>query len=284
MRVGRAADPRPATPEPPGLASRAPIGTAPEPEADPWEAFQRSRSPQAKERLIRKYMPLVRAVSLRLAADLPNSVDPDDLVSAGTFGLMDAIDRFDPKLGARFETYCSVRVRGSILDELRHLNWLPRAQSRRAARVGVAVTALRGELGRSPTPREIARKTGLKVREVERVANRPNKQQVSLTNSPKTDEDEGMRHIDVIKAQGRHDPADLIQDKERRSLLEREVRGLPKPERQLVMLYYYEGLTMKEIGQVLNVTESRVCQMHAAILSRLQQRLAELSETRTGDR
>ncbi len=232
----------------------------------------------AKDLLIEKYMPLVRAVSARLASELPSSVDPDDLVSAGTFGLMDAIERYDPTMGTRFESYCTVRIRGAMVDELRSLNWVPRVQCRRAAQIDTASAALRGELGRPPTPSEIARKTGLKLREVEHVSKNPSKQQVSLTCSPESDEDDGMRHIDVIEAVGRHDPADLIQEKERRAILEREVRNLADAERRLVTLYYYEELTMKEIGEVLSVTESRVCQMHAAILSRLQQRLSELSE------
>ena len=141
-----------------GAKARRAAVAAPDHPDEVWKRFRRSRSAQSREELIEQYMPLVRAVSARLAAELPNSVDPDDLISAGTFGLMDAIERFDPKLGTRFETYCSVRIRGSILDELRQLNWVPRMQCTRAAKVNMAIAALRGELGRTPTPREIARK------------------------------------------------------------------------------------------------------------------------------
>lgn len=245
--------------------------------AEVWEWFRRSRSGKSRNRLIEKYMPLVRAVSARLAAELPNSIDPEDLVSAGTFGLMDAIERYDPELGTRFETYCSVRIRGAILDELRHLNWVPRMQCARAAKVGVAVAALQGELGRVPTAFEIADKTGLKVRDVNNASKNGNRH-VSLTSPPVSGADTGMRHIDVIEAGGLHDPAELMQEKERRAILDREVRKLPEPDRLLVVLYYFEELTMKQVGEVLNVTESRVCQMHAQILSLLQQRLAEFDE------
>lgn len=259
-----------------GAKARRAAVAAPDHPDEVWKRFRRSRSAQSREELIEQYMPLVRAVSARLAAELPNSVDPDDLISAGTFGLMDAIERFDPKLGTRFETYCSVRIRGSILDELRQLNWVPRMQCTRAAKVNMAIAALRGELGRTPTPREIARKAGLKVRDVENVSKGANKQ-VSLTSSPDR-HDEGVRHIDVLQAAGHLDPAALIQQKEQRDILDREVRKLPTPERLLVILYYFEELTMKQVGEVLNVTESRVCQMHAEVLSLLQQRLAELDE------
>ncbi len=242
-----------------------------------WDDFRRTGADDFRALLIQQYMSVVRAVAARLASELPNTVDPDDLISAGTFGLMDVIDRYDPGLGTRFETYCSVRIRGAMLDELRQLNWVPRMQCTRAAKVDVAMAALRGELGRAPTPREIAKKAGLKLRDVHNVSKGPNKH-VSLTSVLRGDDCDGIRHIDVIEAAGLLDPAALIQEKERRSLLDREVRKLPKPERLLVILYYYEELTMKQIGEVLKVTESRVCQMHAEILSRLQQRLSELNE------
>ena len=150
-------------------------------------------------------------------------------------------------------------------------------QCTRAAKVDGAITALRGELGRPPTSREIAKKSGLKVRDVQNASKGGNKH-VSLTSSRFRDQSDGIRQIDVIEAAGLLDPAVLIQEKERRALLDREVRNLPKPERLLVILYYYEEFTMKQIGEVLNVTESRVCQMHAETLSLLQQRLAELNE------
>ena len=242
-----------------------------------WEEFRRTGAGDLRGRLIQQYMPVVRAVAARLAAELPNTVDPDDLISAGTFGLMEAIDRYDPGLGTRFETYCSVRIRGAILDELRQLNWVPRMQCTRAAKVDVAMAALRGELGRPPTPREIAKRAGLKVRDVENASKGGNRH-VSLTGSRGSGQSDGMRHIDVIEAAGLLDPAVQIQEKERRLLLDREVRRLPKPERLLVVLYYYEEFTMKQIGEVLDVAESRVCQMHAETLSLLQQRLAELNE------
>lgn len=245
-----------------------------------WARFRRSRSAKSRNALVERYMPLVRMISGRIASELPSSVEVGDLASAGTFGLIDALERYDPNLGSRFETYCAVRIRGAILDELRYLNWMPRLQSARAAKVGSATAALKGELGRAPTVHEVARKAGLKVREV---TNAPTNSHthLSLTSGPPgRNDNKAMRCIDILQAQGLCDPAELLQEKERRDLLAREVRKLPQAERLLVMLYYFDELTMKQIGDVLKVTESRVCQMHAGILETLQQRLGELREPR----
>jgi len=249
-----------------------------------WAGFRKSKSAQFKNALIERYMPLVRAISGRIAADLPSSVDSEDLVSSGTFGLMDAIERYDPDLGTRFEGYCAVRVRGAILDELRHLNWVPRLQSTRATKVGAAQQALKGELGRAPTPQEVARKTGLNVRDVNNLSQKGRKQ-LSLTAELRDGRSEkSLRRMDIVEANRLCDPAELLQERERRDILAREVRKLPKAERLLVMLYYFDELTMRQVGEVLNVTESRVCQMHSGVLSRLQQRLRELDESHEGGR
>ena len=130
--------------------------------------FRTPRTSKARNALVERYLPLVRGVAQRLSIALPSSVDADDLVSAGTFGLMDAIRRFDPTLGTRFETYCAVRIRGAMLDELRHLNWVPRMQCTRVAKVGAATAMLKSELGRQPTPDEIARKSGLRLSEIKK--------------------------------------------------------------------------------------------------------------------
>jgi RNA polymerase sigma factor for flagellar operon FliA len=244
-----------------------------------WDEFHRHRSAKARNELVESYMPLVRLIARRIAGELPTSVQTDDLISVGTFGLMDAIDRYDPDQGARFETYCAVRIRGAMLDELRHLNWMSRLQSARATKVGAAAHSLKTSLGRTPTPQEIAEETGLKVREVEQAVG-SRRRHVSLSDAPVGDSDGELRRIDILEAQDLCDPAALLQEKERRDLLAHEIRRLPRAQQRLVVLYYYDELTMKQIGDVLQVTESRVCQMHAGILDRLQQRLAEADASR----
>jgi RNA polymerase sigma factor for flagellar operon FliA len=246
---------------------------------DVWDTFRKTGSPKARDALIERYLPLVGLVARRVAAALPGSVQFDDLVGAGCFGLIDAIKRFDPAVGARFETYCSVRVRGAMLDELRHAAWKPR--SRVAGQVGEAKEAMRSRLGRTPTFAELARVTGLSLEQVRR-ASRRSVSHLSLTGQVADEVGEDMRPINILEADGTWDPAALLQEKERRATLEEEVRRLPGPERHVVILYYYEGLTMKQIGRVLKVSESRVCQMHSDILGRLHQRLNEFDDTRPG--
>jgi len=226
-------------------------------------------------------MPLVHAISVRLAAELPSSIRMEDLESAGTFGLMDAIERYDPDVGARFETYCATRIRGAMLDELRNLNWVPRTRSARAGKIAAAVHVLRGELGRNPTPQEIASKSGLRLQDVN-AAPWPGRQPLSLSAEAAGADGNAARHMDVLAARSVCNPVELLQEKERRDTLAAEIRRLPQAERLVIVLYYFEELTMRQIGEVLNVTESRVCQMHTAILTRLQQRLADLDESRPG--
>lgn len=207
-------------------------------------------------------MPLAHAVCGRIAAGLSGTVPVEDLFGSASLGLMDAIERYDPGMGTRFETYCAVRIRGAVLDELRYL----RAASRTPTSRAKAASTKRGALmlhSRTTNSNATVKHIGPCV---------------SLS-TPRS-EPEDVRQIDIIEARDACDPAVLLQEKERRDLLAREVRRLRTTERLLVMLYYFDELTMKQIGQLLNVTESRVCQMHTEILERLQQRLAELDESR----
>lgn len=242
-----------------------------------WSSFRRSRSTVLRNTIVEKYMPLVNTICTRIASELPPTVRIEDLVSAGTFGLMDAIDKYDHRRNASFETYCNWRIRGAVLDELRSLNWIPRAQHNRSIKIGVAIRDLRSELGRLPTPVEIAQKTGLNVQQINAV--KAEHKQYSLRNAVAEDSD-AVAVEERLAGKMAHDPATLVEEKECRDMLVAEIKGLGKPERLLVMLYYYEELTMRQIGEVLNVTESRVCQMHSEILARLQQRLREFREER----
>jgi RNA polymerase sigma factor for flagellar operon FliA len=252
---------------------------APENAQSLWNDYHRTNSDDARNRLVEAYAPLVRVVATRLAADLPDSVQLDDLVSVGMFGLMDAIERYNPRRGARFETYCAVRIRGAMLDELRQLNWAPRQQSSRSAKIGSATQSLVGELGRQPTEEEIAERCGLSERQVRSIGQTA--RHVSMSAALGDDQEgDGMHAIEVLEASGVYDPVDLLEERERREVLAREVQRLGPSERLVVMLYYFEELTLREIGEVLGLTESRVCQIRSAVLQRLKQRLAELEEAR----
>ena len=242
-----------------------------------WSSFRRSRSTVLRNAIVEKYMPLVNTICAKLATELPANVRFEDLVSAGTCGLMDAIEKYDHRRNTSFETYCNWRIRGAVLDELRSLNWIPRAQHNRSVKIGTAVRDLRSELGRLPTPVEIARKTGLNVRQVN-TAKTERKQY--LFGHAGAENPDAVAVAENFEGKMTHDPAALVEEKECRDILAAEIKQLGKAERLLVMLYYYEELTMRQIGEILSVTESRVCQMHSEILARLQQRLREFHEER----
>lgn len=238
--------------------------------------FRRSRSSRSRNTLIERYMPLVRAISVRLAPALPGSVDIEDLVSVGIFGLMDAIRRYDPRYGAQFQTYCALRIRGAMLDEVRHQRRTPSARG-----IGFSSDPPGAEAPDAARKRASGGRaeSGSAYSALGQQTVRMN---VSLTEDRHVGGEQAVRSADIVEDHGPCDPVLLLQEKERRDLLTREIRRLPKPERLLVMLYYFDELTMKQVGEILNVTESRVCQMHSGILIRLQQRLSELDEARPG--
>ena len=234
-----------------------------------WEQFHKTHSDHSRNALMKHYMHLVRYAAERLYSKLPDKVELDDLISAGIFGLMDAIDAFDPARGVKFETYCSPRIRGSILDELRSMDWVPRLVRARAHQLTKATQSLETHLGRKPTKKEIAEELDMNMEEFNRLQRDANA--VSLVSlSTKYSDGDGekdIREIDVIKDQKSQDPLTEAQKRDLKSLL---TKGLTRAERLIVILYYYEEMTMKEIGLTLDLSESRVSQMHSSIVQRLK--------------
>lgn len=243
-----------------------------------WEQFHKTREEQFRNLLMEHYRHLVRYCAERLHSKLPDKVELDDLVSAGIFGLMDAIDKFDPSIGVKFETYCSPRIRGSILDELRSMDWVPRLVRARAHQLGKAVHSLETHLGRKPTEKEIAEELEMNTDEFSRLQRDANAASlVSL--STKYSDSEGekdIREIDIIKDERSKNPVIEAQKRDLKSLL---TKGLTRAERLIIVLYYYEEMTMKEIGATLDLSESRVSQMHSGILDRLKHHLKPKSQT-----
>ncbi|MBA7638136.1 RNA polymerase sigma factor FliA [subsurface metagenome] len=234
-----------------------------------WEQFHKTHSDHSRNALMKHYMHLVRYAAERLYSKLPDKVELDDLISAGIFGLMDAIDAFDPARGVKFETYCSPRIRGSILDELRSMDWVPRLVRARAHQLTKATQSLEAHLGRKPTKKEIAEELDMDTEEFNRLQRDANA--VSLVSlSTKYSDGDGekdIREIDVIKDQKSQDPLTEAQKRDLKSLL---TKGLTRAERLIIILYYYEEMTMKEIGLTLDLSESRVSQMHSSIVQRLK--------------
>lgn len=234
-----------------------------------WACFKATNDPVVRNRLIETYYPLVRYISERLLSTLPRSIELDDLTSAGLFGLMDAIDGFDMNRGIKFKTYCTMRIRGSILDELRSQDWVPRLVRLKANRIARAYKAVEARLGREPTDYEMAEELGIKLTEY-REMNEESNAATIFSLSDKFDdqqEDGGLENSEIIADRRTGTPLDELH---RRDVIEVLTRNLSHKEKRIVIMYYYEGLTMKEIGRILDLTESRVCQIHSNVIMRLR--------------
>ncbi|HPD29543.1 MAG TPA: FliA/WhiG family RNA polymerase sigma factor [Phycisphaerae bacterium] len=234
-----------------------------------WKEYKRTGERTLRNALMEFYLPLVRYTAERISAKLPNEVDVEDLVSAGTFGLIDAIEAFDLSRGVKFETYCSPRIRGAILDELRTMDWVPRLVRSRAHKLETATKVLRAELGRLPSNDEIADRLGMDRSEFEKLLGDANAVLlISLSRSyVDQDSDHELQEIDVLADRRTCDPVEGFSERDLRDVV---MRTLTEIERLILILYYYEEMTMKEIGATLDLSESRVSQMHSSILARLR--------------
>ncbi|MFV2067292.1 MAG: FliA/WhiG family RNA polymerase sigma factor [Pirellulales bacterium] len=238
-----------------------------------WREFKQDISnQQLRNRLVERYLPLVKYNGERIWARLPEGVELDDLISAGVFGLMDAIDAFDLSRGVKFETYCVPRIRGAMLDELRTMDWVPRLVRSKASKLNEALKTLEAKLGRTPTEIELADHMGLTVPELEKMIVDANAVNLISLNKKwyETDSYKDVREIDILEDKKGEDPTRRIQ---KTDLMRLVTKGLNRNERLIIILYYYEELTMKEIGATLDLSESRVSQMHSAIVQRLQSQL-----------
>jgi RNA polymerase sigma factor for flagellar operon FliA len=238
-----------------------------------WVEFKRDMSNQElRNRLVEMYLPLVKYNGERIWARLPEGVELDDLISAGVFGLMDAIDAFDLSRGVKFETYCVPRIRGAMLDELRTMDWVPRLVRSKASRLNEAMKSLEARLGRQPNESELAHEMQISVPELEKMILDANAVNLISLNKKwyETDSYKDVREIDILEDKKGEDPTRRIQ---KNDLMRLVTKGLNRNERLIIILYYYEEFTMKEIGATLNLSESRVSQMHSSIVQRLQSQL-----------
>ena len=234
-----------------------------------WEKYQRTRRKIYKNQLIEIYFPLVRNVAERMLMTLPASVELDDLISMGTFGLIEAIDRFDLERGVLFKTYCVNRIRGAILDELRALDWVPRLVRHKANTIDRTGGRLQSRLGRDATIFEMAEELEVEVKEYQRIEkdSKPVAMLSLSDESPEGADDGGNRIIDLVKDQGGDNPLLHVHRGDLRVLA---TKSLNKKEQIVVSLYYFDQLSMKEIAKVLGLTESRVCQIHGKVIEKLR--------------
>jgi RNA polymerase sigma factor FliA len=238
-----------------------------------WLKFKADPENQdLRNRLVEQYLPLVKYNGERIWARLPEGVELDDLVSAGIFGLMDAIDAFDLSRGVKFETYCVPRIRGAMLDELRTMDWVPRLVRSKASKLNEAMKTLEARLGRQPSEQELSEHMQISLAELEKMVLDASAVNLISLNKKwyETDSYKDVREIDILEDKKGEDPTRRIQ---KNDLMRLVTKGLNRNERLIIILYYYEELTMKEIGATLDLSESRVSQMHSSIMQRLQGQL-----------
>ncbi len=241
-----------------------------------WLEFRRTGDKGLRDRLILMYSPLVKYVAGRIGSGLPAHVDEGDLVSCGLLGLIGAIERYDPDRDIKFETYAISRIRGAIIDELRALDWVPRSVRSRAREIERAIAALEASLGRAPTDEEIAGKVGISLEELESALADIARSSIAALDELWSGSGEGdaVSLLDTLEDPESVRPADALDETELREILGDAIARLPEREKLVVTLYYYEELTLREIGEVLGVTESRVSQLHTKAILRLKARLA----------
>ncbi|MGH2704068.1 MAG: RNA polymerase sigma factor WhiG [Actinomycetota bacterium] len=246
-----------------------------------WREFKETGAPESRDKLIVHYSPLVKYVAGRVSTGLPANIEQADLVSYGIFGLIDAISKYEPGRGTKFETYAIRRIKGAIIDELRAIDWVPRSVRFKAREVEKAIARLEHEHGRAPTDVEIAAALNVSVQDLRSLYT-----QISFVSVVALDElmsvggekGDKLPLIDTLEDAGSKDPLATLESEETKRLLANAINKLPDREKIVITLYYYEGLTLNEIGQVLGVTESRICQMHTKAVLQLRTRMAEGSQ------
>ncbi|HEV8461351.1 MAG TPA: RNA polymerase sigma factor WhiG [Gaiellaceae bacterium] len=240
-----------------------------------WLEFRRTNDKGLRDRLILTYAPLVKYVAGRLGSGLPAHVDEGDLVSYGLLGLIGAIERYDPGRDIKFETYAIARIKGAIIDELRALDWVPRSVRSRAREIERAIAELEAKLGTAPTDEQIAAKIGITVEELEDSLTDISRSSIAaLDELWSVSDGDQVSLMDTIEDESGPRPAEALDETETREALADAIARLPEREKLVVTLYYYEELTLREIGEVLGVTESRVSQLHTKAILRLKARLA----------
>lgn len=224
-----------------------------------------------KDQLVQRFAPLVKRIAYHLMARLPSSVQVDDLVQNGMMGLLDAISRFEAGMGAQFETYAAQRIRGAMLDGLRENDWLPRSLRRDFRRIEEAIAQLEQQFGRAPAEKELAAALGMSLAEYQKMLQDARGHQLISFEDMVEDGDEDFLERHLTDDSG--EPSKILEDEALRRLLVQGIEALPEREKMMMALYYEQDLNLREIGEVMGVTESRVCQLHSQAVARLRARV-----------
>lgn len=247
-------------------------------EEELWKEFKKTRSSALRDKFIKQYMPLVKYVAGKVSTGMPDSVEFDDLVGFGQFGLLDAINKFDPDKNVKFKTYAVTRIRGAIFDELRELDWVPRSVRQKSREIEDTIVDLEAKLGRTASDAEIAKAMGMTESEYQTTVMKVSGTSVLSLNDVwySGDDSDHMSIGDSIEAPNSLNPDVIVEREEVRKVIIQAINELPKNEKMVIVLYYHEDLTFKEIGQVLNVSESRISQLHTKANLRLRAKLTNL--------
>lgn len=243
-----------------------------------WQELHKTHSTKIRDKFIRQYMPLVKYVAGKVVVGMPGNVEYDDLVSFGQFGLLDAINKYDSSKGVKFKTYAVTRIRGAIFDELRQIDWVPRSIRQKSREIENAITSLEAQYGRTATDEEIASSLKLSVEEYHKTIMKVARTSVLSLNDiwHTSDDNDNISIADTIEAPSSLNPDVIAEREEIRQMIIKAINELPEKEKMVIVLYYHEDLTFKEIGQVLDVCESRVSQLHTKANMRLKAKLTNI--------
>jgi RNA polymerase sigma factor for flagellar operon FliA len=250
--------------------------------AEAWTDYKENGSPRSRDTLILHFSPLVKYVAGRVAVGLPANIEQADLISYGIFGLIDAIEKYDQARGIKFETYAISRIRGAIIDELRAIDWVPRSVRFKAREVEKAYQSLENKLKRPPSDAEIAEEMNITLDELNRIYTQLSTVSlVALDELMSVDGGQGdkLALVETIEDTRTASPMEAFESEEMKSILAEAINRLPEREKIVVTLYYFEGLTLAQIGEVLGVTESRICQMHTKAVLALKGKIADATQT-----
>lgn len=247
-------------------------------EIELWREYRRSKNREVRDFLVEKYSPLVKYVAGKVAIGMPQNVEFDDLVSYGSFGLLDAIEKFDPDRDIKFKTYTMTRIRGAIFDELRSIDWIPRSIRQKAKQVEETIATLENKLGHTVDDEDIAKEMNLSLDELHTLLTKiSGTSMISLNDIWYLgDDNDEVSFMETLESPQNLNPDTLIEKEEIKGVIVEAIKHLPDKEKKVIVLYYYEDLTLKEIGEVLEVTESRISQLHTKAIMRLRGKLMRM--------